>query len=70
MADTRDLKSLAKYLACGFESRLRHQCVNRRRAFNVVGYNAKAAVETGNRYVTMCFVRLDGTATDRQKSPR
>ena len=31
MADARDLKSLAKYLACGFESRLRHQCVNRRR---------------------------------------
>ena len=25
MADTRDLKSLAKSLACGFESRLRHQ---------------------------------------------
>ena len=24
MADTRDLKSLAKYLAYGFESRLRH----------------------------------------------
>lgn len=26
MADTRDLKSLAGYLAYGFESRLRHQC--------------------------------------------
>lgn len=24
MADTRDLKSLVKYLTCGFESRLRH----------------------------------------------
>ena len=24
MADTRDLKSLAKYLACGFESRSWH----------------------------------------------
>ena len=24
MADTRDLKSLAKFLACGFESRSRH----------------------------------------------
>ena len=33
MADTRDLKSLAKYLACGFESRLRHQCVNLRFGF-------------------------------------
>ena len=25
MADTRDLKSLAKYLACGFESRSWHR---------------------------------------------
>ena len=29
MADTRDLKSLAKFLACGFESRLRHNLSNR-----------------------------------------
>ncbi len=29
MADTRDLKSLAKSLACGFESRLRHFCVQK-----------------------------------------
>lgn len=27
MADTRDLKSLAEYLACGFESRSRHQII-------------------------------------------
>jgi hypothetical protein len=34
---------------------------------NVVGYNAKAAAETGNRYVTMCFARIDGTKADLQK---
>ena len=34
---------------------------------NTVGYNAKAAAETGNRYVTMSFVHTDGTAVDLQK---
>ncbi len=34
---------------------------------NVVGYTAKAAAETGNRYVTMSFVRVDGQAVDLQK---
>ena len=32
-----------------------------------MGYNAKAAAETGNRYVTACFARIDGTAVDLQK---
>ena len=34
---------------------------------NVVGYNAKAAAETGKRYVTVCFAHIDGTAIDLQK---
>ena len=34
---------------------------------SVVGYNAKAAAETGNRYVTMCFARIDVTVVDLQK---
>ena len=34
---------------------------------NVVGYTTKAAAETGNRYVTATFVRVDGEKTDLQK---
>ena len=34
---------------------------------NVVGYNAKAAAETGNRYVTACFAHIDGTDIELQK---
>ena len=34
---------------------------------NVVGYTTKAAAETGKRYVTATFVRVDGEKTDLQK---
>ena len=33
----------------------------------MVGYTTKAAAETGNRYVTATFVRVDGEKTDLQK---
>ena len=37
------------------------------RLSSVVGYNAKAAAETGNRYVTACFAHIDGTDIELQK---
>ena len=54
MADTRDLKSLAKYLAYGFESRLRHFLIRLKpyaSKFNAFRFLSVLNSVAGNKHV-------------------